>query len=118
MESIANYLQMHSRARAAILVVSFIVASVALCIGVGLCALTFEPKFGTDYVVRDRLIAGCLIALALLQNAGAALILSRHGGAFVPRLLFSALITVGGSVLVSVLVVARALIAQALFGHN
>jgi hypothetical protein len=62
-------------------------------------------------------MAGCLIGLALVVDLGTAAVLVQRGEGLLSRLLLSALVTVGGAILAFGLVVARAMIAQALSAH-
>lgn len=86
-------------------------AAVALYIGIGVYALTLGPKAVGDYM-RDRLMAGSLIALAVLVNIGVASVLTKPGGSFVSRLTLSLLATVGGSILMFGLIVARVMLTR------
>ena len=113
MNRVASYLQLHKRVRITALGVSFSVASVALYIGIGVYVFTLGPKAVGDYI-RDRFMAGCLIGLALVVDLGTAAVLVQRGEGLLSRLLFSVLVTVGGAILAFGLVVARAMIAQAL----
>jgi hypothetical protein len=108
---IANYLQSHNRLRLIALCIGFTVASVSLYIGVGVYALTLGPKAIGNYV-GDRFLAGGLMALAGLVSIGTAWVLAQRGGGFVSRLVLSLLATVGGSILVFGLVVARVLLVK------
>ena len=56
MVHIGNYLRAHNRLRLAILAVTFLVASIALFLGVGVYALTTGPKAVGDYM-QGRLAA-------------------------------------------------------------
>ena len=107
----ANYLQTHNRFRLVTLCIGFTVASVALYIGAGVYVLTLGPKAIGDYM-GDRFLAGALIALAVLVNIGTAWVLSQRGRGFVSRLAVSVLATVGGSVLVFGLIIARTLLVR------
>jgi hypothetical protein len=78
--------------------------------------LTLGPKAVGDYV-RDRFMAGGLIALAVLIDLGIASVLAQRGGGFMWRLVFSVLLTAGGAVLVFGLIVARVLLVRALSTH-
>jgi len=109
---VANYLQAHNPVRITVLGVSFSIASIALYIGIAVYALTLGPKAVGDYM-RDRFIAGCLIALTVLVNVGTASVLTRRGGGFMPRFLLSVLVTVGGTVLVFGMIVVRVMLVKA-----
>ena len=113
---LANYLQSHSRLRLMTLCIGFTVASVALYIGVGVYALTLGPKAIGDYM-GDRFLAGSLIALAVLVNAGTAWVLAQRSGGFLSRLVLSLVATVGGSILVVGLIVARVLLVNGFAAH-
>ena len=106
----------HNRVRTIALAVGFAIASVALCIGTGVYALTLGPKAIGDYL-RARFMAGGLIVLAMLIDLGVASILAQRGGGFMLRLLFSVLLTGGGAILVFGLIVARAMLVNALSTH-
>lgn len=108
-----SYLQAHNRLRLAVLVVSFTVASFALYLGVAVYALTTGPKAVGDYMLA-RLAAAGWMAVATLANCGAASILASRGS-FLRRFLFSVAATLGGSVLVLCLVVARVVLFRGLF---
>ena len=106
-----NYLQAHNRLRVTTLSVGLIVASVALYIGIAVYVLTLGPKAVGDYM-RDRLMAGCLIALAVLVNIGIASVLTKRGGSFPSRLILSLLATMAGSILMFGLIVARVMLTR------
>jgi hypothetical protein len=112
----ANYLQAHNRVRATALAVSFVIASVALSTGIGVYALTLGPKAVGDYI-RDRFMAGGLIAVAMLLDLGTASVLAQRGGRFFSRLLISVLVTVGGAIMVFGLIVARAVLVKSLSAY-
>ncbi len=116
MKGFTNYLQAHKRARTITLAASFVIASVALCTGIGVYALTLGPKAIGDYV-QDRFMAGGLIALAMLIDLGIASVLAQRGGGFVLRLVFSVLVTVGGAILVFGLIVGRVMLVKSLSIH-
>jgi hypothetical protein len=116
MKRFAHYLQVHNRVRVTSLGIGFFIASVSLYIGIGVYFLTFGPKAVGDYV-HDRILAGCLISIAMLVDVGTAWVFSRSGGGFLSRLLLSVLLTVGGAILVFGLIVARAVLANALSAH-
>ena len=113
MVHIGNYLRAHNRLRLAILAVTFLVASIALFLGVGVYALTTGPKAVGDYM-QGRLAAAGWMAVATLANCGAASIVASRGS-FLRRFLFSVAATLGGSVLVLCLVVARVVFFKGLF---
>lgn len=98
------------------LVVSFVIASVALCTGVGVYTLTLGPKAIGDYL-QDRFIAGGLIAFAMFIDLGMAFVLAQRGGSLLLRLLLNVLVTGGGAILVFALIVARVMIVEALSTH-
>jgi hypothetical protein len=106
----------HNRFRIIALSIAFVVASVSLYIGIGVYALTLGPKAVGDYM-RDRLMAGCLIALAMLVNVGTAWVLAQRGGGFLSRLTLSLLATVAGSILMFGLIVARVIFVKGLSTH-
>jgi len=108
---LAIYLQAHNRVRVATLSLGLIVAAAALYIGTGVFALTLGPKAVGDYM-RDRFMAGCLIALAVLVNIGIASVLTKRGGSFLARLILSLLATVGGSILMFGLIVASVMLMR------
>jgi hypothetical protein len=108
---LAVYLQAHNRIRVATLSFGLIVASAALYIGAAVFALTLGPKAVGDYM-GDRLLAGCLIALAVLLNIGIASVLTKRGRSFLARLILSLLATVGGSILMFGLIVARVMLTR------
>jgi hypothetical protein len=112
----ANYLQSHHRLRLIALSAGFAVASVALYTGAGVYVLTLGPKAVGDYI-RDRFLAVGLIALALLVNTGTAWVLAQRGGGFASRLALSLLATVGGSILVFGLIIARVFLVKNLGVH-
>jgi len=101
----ASYFQTHNRLRL-----------ITLCIGAGVYALTLGPKAIGDYM-GDRFLAGALIALAVLANIGTASVLAQRSGSFVSCLVFSLLATVGGSILVFGLIVARVLLVKGFAAH-
>jgi len=111
MNRVGTYLQAHKRVRASALAVSILVASIALCLGVASYAWTFGPKAGQDYI-RDRLVAVCLIVLAMFATVCTASILSWRVGDFLLSLVASVLITIGGSILVFGLIVAHGILAK------
>ena len=113
MVHIGSYLRAHKRLRLAVLVVSFLVASFALYLGVGIYALTTGPKAVGDYI-QARFAAAGWMALAMVANVGAASILANRGS-FLKRFLLSIVVTIGGSVLVLGLIVARVVFFRGLF---
>jgi hypothetical protein len=98
------------------LCIGFTVASVALYIGAGVYALTLGPKAIGNYV-GDRFLAGGLIALAVVVNIGTAWVLAQRCGGFLSRLVLGLLATVGGSILVFGLIVARVLLVKGFAAH-
>jgi hypothetical protein len=112
----ADYLRVHKRIRITVLGVSFFIASFALYMGLAVYVFTLGAKAVGDYM-RDRLIAECLVALSALVNFETASILTLRGGGFLSRLLFSILVTAGGTILVFGLVVARVILVRNLSAH-
>jgi hypothetical protein len=112
---LGSYLDAHRGARFAVTWAGFVFASVATFTGVGVYALTTGPKATGNYVA-DRVMAVCLLGVALILNLGLAWVLGlgRRLGGFFPRLGFSALLTVGGAILVLGVVAGRALLWNAL----
>lgn len=113
MVHIGSYLRAHNRLRLAALALSFLVASLALYLGVVVYALTTGPKAVGDYM-QARFAAAGWMAVATLANCGAASILASRGS-FLRRFLLSVAATLGGSVLVLCLVVARVVFFRGLF---
>ena len=73
-------------------------ASLAMYIGVGVYAMTLGPKAPGPYI-RDRVIAGVLVALALMLDAIIAQSLARHrSGNIGLWMLFSILLTLAGAI--------------------
>ena len=113
MVQIGGYLRAHNRIRRAVLVVSFLVASFALFLGVGTYALTTGPKAVGDYM-QARFAAAGWMALAMSANVGAASILANRGS-FLRQFLLSIVVTIGGSVLVFAFIVARVVFFRGFF---
>ncbi|MEO8663135.1 MAG: hypothetical protein ABI693_32055 [Bryobacteraceae bacterium] len=113
MVHIGSYVQGHNRIRLAVLVVSFLIASFALYLGVAVYALTTGPKAVGDYI-QARFAAAGWMALAMLANVGAASILANRGS-FLRRFLLSIVVTIGGSILVFGLIVIRVVFFKGLF---
>jgi len=67
--------------------------------------------------MRDRVMAECLIALAVLPDFATAWVMAQPRGNFVWQLVLSLFSTLGGSLVVFLLIVIRAIIANSLLGH-
>jgi len=107
---IEHYLLKHSRLRVAIIVIAFVLASVTLFTGIGIFALTFGPKAIGSYM-RDRIVAGSLVALSLLINI-AATFMRRDERSFASHYLRNFVLAAVGAIGIFVVVIARALIAH------
>jgi len=112
----ASYLEAHNRVRIVLLGTSYVISSVALFLGIGIYALTLGPKGVGDYV-RDRVMAGCLVAFAMLVDVGIASVLARWAGGFLQRFMSCVVVTACGVMPVFVIVVVRAMLARAWSAH-
>ena len=76
----------------------FVAASLAMYLGVAVYALTLGPK-AIGLYMRDRVIAGALVALALTLDATIARNLAKHRSGNIGRwMLFSILLTLAGGI--------------------
>jgi hypothetical protein len=112
---LGSFLDAHKGVRVAVLWAGFVIASVGTCLGVGVYALTTGPKAIGNYVTA-RARAVSFLSVALILNIGLAWVLGlrRRMGGFFPRLVLSALLTVGGAIMAFGVIVGRALLWHAL----
>ena len=87
----------------------FVAASLATYLGVAVYALTLGPKAIGPYI-RDRVIAGALVAIALTLDTLIAWSLKKHGSGNIGlTMLLSILLTLAGAVAVLVIIAAIAI---------
>ena len=110
MKPLESYLASHRGVRVGALGVGYLVASTATCVGVGVYALTTGVKAIGDYV-QDRVIALCLLAVALAITVALAWALGiGRTRAFWPRLVMSAVTSLFGAIFVFGIIAARAIV--------
>ena len=88
----------------------FVAASLAMYIGVAVYALTLGPKAIGPYI-RDRVIAGALLVIALTLDATIAQSLAKYrSGNIVLWMLFSIILTLAGAIVAFAVIATIAII--------
>lgn len=105
MVRIVSYLQAHHWMRAAMLVVSFVAASFALCAGVAISVLPTGMDTAEDGS-HERFVAVCGLVV-MVANVLTPWVLAYRGGSFLRRFVLSVIVTMGGAILVFGLIVVR-----------